>query len=150
MKAPVHHTNNLHTHEKSDAPVRTIVVSLIGLAIGGFVVYLVVAGMWHYFTAKEEHPTATPYPYGRVPRELPPNPRLQVTPYLDWDRYRQEEMHRLSSYGWTDQGAGKVHIPIDRAMDIVAQRGLPTRTPGATQTPPRQGQRKEANEPVAH
>jgi hypothetical protein len=34
---------------------------------------------------------------------------------------------RLSSYGWVDREAGIVRIPIDRAMDLLAERGLPAR-----------------------
>jgi hypothetical protein len=34
----------------------------------------------------------------------------------------------LHSYGWIDESAGIVHIPINRAMDIVLERGLPARS----------------------
>jgi hypothetical protein len=35
----------------------------------------------------------------------------------------------LTTYGWVDKSKGIVHIPIDRAMDLLLQRGLPTRAP---------------------
>ena len=41
----------------------------------------------------------------------------------------------MHSYGWVDQQAGVVRIPIDRAMELLAQRGLPTR-PQAGAVPP--------------
>ncbi len=41
----------------------------------------------------------------------------------------------MHSYGWVDQPAGVVRIPIDRAMELLAQRGLPTR-PQAGTVPP--------------
>ncbi|MEZ4616096.1 MAG: hypothetical protein R2867_11425 [Caldilineaceae bacterium] len=34
---------------------------------------------------------------------------------------------RLHSYGWIDQEAGTVHIPIERAMELVVSEGLPAR-----------------------
>jgi hypothetical protein len=34
----------------------------------------------------------------------------------------------LATYDWVDQKAGTVRIPIDRAMELIAQRGLPMRT----------------------
>ena len=34
---------------------------------------------------------------------------------------------RLSTYGWIDQGAGTVRMPIDRAKDLALERGLPAR-----------------------
>jgi hypothetical protein len=60
-------------------------------------------------------------------RELPPEPRLQETPALDLARFRAREEERLSTYGWVDRPSGVVHIPIERAMDIVAREGLPAR-----------------------
>jgi hypothetical protein len=37
-----------------------------------------------------------------------------------------KEEQQLHSYGWVDQGAGSVHIPIDQAMQLIAERGLGT------------------------
>jgi hypothetical protein len=39
---------------------------------------------------------------------------------------RQEEKH-LKSYGWIDREKGVAHIPIERAMEILANKGLPAR-----------------------
>ena len=36
---------------------------------------------------------------------------------------RRTELDRLNHYGWVDQSHGVVHIPIQRAMEIVAQEG---------------------------
>jgi len=33
----------------------------------------------------------------------------------------------LTTYGWVDREKGIVRIPIDRAIDLLATRGLPTR-----------------------
>jgi hypothetical protein len=38
---------------------------------------------------------------------------------------RESEKARLTSYGWVDRKAGTVRIPIERAMDLVAERGVP-------------------------
>lgn len=35
---------------------------------------------------------------------------------------KAEDAKKLSSYGWTDKNAGKVHLPIDRAMELTAQQ----------------------------
>ncbi len=42
---------------------------------------------------------------------------------------RATEDAALTTYGWVDRKNGIVHIPIDRAMDLILQRGLPTRPP---------------------
>lgn len=35
---------------------------------------------------------------------------------------RDAQAKQLSSYGWADKNAGKVQLPIDRAMDLTAQQ----------------------------
>jgi hypothetical protein len=54
-----------------------------------------------------------------------PAPRLQVDPSADLAALRRAEEGRLSTYGWVDRSAGTLHVPIDRAMQITAERGLP-------------------------
>ncbi len=67
-------------------------------------------------------------------RRLPPEPRLQPVPVLDLRALRAEEKAQLDTYGWVDRKAGVVHIPIDRAIDIIARRGLSGRKkPDGTQ-----------------
>jgi hypothetical protein len=41
---------------------------------------------------------------------------------------RRHEDEILNSYGWVDQKAGVVRIPIDKAMDLLVQKGLPTKS----------------------
>ena len=60
-------------------------------------------------------------------RMLPPEPRLQVSAPKDLKQYKAAQEEILNSYGWVDEKAGVVRIPIDRAMDILAQKGLPVR-----------------------
>jgi hypothetical protein len=43
---------------------------------------------------------------------------------------------RLDSYGWIDREHGIVHIPIDRAIAIMAERGMPYRKNGASELKP--------------
>jgi hypothetical protein len=37
----------------------------------------------------------------------------------------QEENEILNHYGWVDPDRGIVRLPVERALDIVAQKGLP-------------------------
>lgn len=55
-----------------------------------------------------------------------PTPRLQRNYTYDMNKLREEEAATLSSYGWVDPKAGIGRIPIDRAIAILAERGLPT------------------------
>jgi hypothetical protein len=64
-----------------------------------------------------------------------PQPNLQI----DDDHAERIELlsaqnEKLNSYGWVDRSNGIVRIPIERAMNLILQRGLPTRTNGISQT----------------
>jgi len=60
----------------------------------------------------------------RRPETVPPAPRLQVYAVRHWKDFQTAEHERLSTYGWMDRSAGVVHVPIERAMDLIAVRGL--------------------------
>src|SRR5258708_24987121 len=54
-----------------------------------------------------------------------PEPRLEEDERDQINHIRLGEEEQLNSYGWTDEKAGVVRIPIERAMELTAQRGLP-------------------------
>lgn len=55
----------------------------------------------------------------------PPAPRLQTAPMQDLQAFRRAETEALTTYGWVDRAAGVARIPVDAAMAIIAERGLP-------------------------
>jgi hypothetical protein len=61
---------------------------------------------------------------------VPPEPRLQTNPRQDLADLRAKEDETLNSYGWVDRNAGVVRIPIDEAITLTLQRGLPARQQG--------------------
>jgi hypothetical protein len=65
------------------------------------------------------------------PRPLPPPPRLQTYPFQDLKDLHREEDRLLNTYEWVNKSAGTVRIPIGRAIDLMAERGLPYRQGGA-------------------
>ena len=73
-----------------------------------------------------------------VRHPVPPQPWLQPSPaqgdsprqpWEDTTAFTAQENRILDSYGTVDEKAGIVRIPIQRAMQILAQRGLPTTAP---------------------
>ena len=54
-----------------------------------------------------------------------PSPNLQLNPHDDLMALRAREDADLSDYGWVDRSNGIARIPIERAMDLIAQKGLP-------------------------
>jgi len=53
------------------------------------------------------------------------------------DLHAREDL-LLSNYTWVDESKGTVRIPIERAMELIAQRGLPVAQPVQTQAAPTQ------------
>jgi hypothetical protein len=56
-----------------------------------------------------------------APSPIPPQPKLQVDPQAEWNEYRSSQLELLSGYGWISREAGRVRIPIDRAMELAAE-----------------------------
>jgi len=77
----------------------------------------------------------------RREHRAPPQPRLQVNAPRHLREFRSAEEERLAGYGWMDRATGMVHIPIERAMDLIARRGVapltaaPAAVPATAATP---------------
>ena len=126
-------SGNSNGYERRDANIRALINFGIGLAV--LVVVVIFLMRWMFgFVSKEEPLGPPPTPFENA-RTLPPQPRLQVEPHVDLKAYCEEQVKDLNSYGWVDQKAGVVHIPIERAMQLIAQRGLTT-TPRVGTEPP--------------
>ena len=41
-------------------------------------------------------------------------------PARAWPELAKHQEERLASYGWVDRERGRIHIPIDRAIELVA------------------------------
>jgi hypothetical protein len=57
-----------------------------------------------------------------------PDPCLETDERNQLNKESVREEGVLYSYGWADEKAGTVRIPIERAMDLIVQRGLPVRS----------------------
>jgi hypothetical protein len=123
----------VHKHEHSDVHVRAIVWFLLGLAVIGFVIHFSLIGLTSWFGRSVIPPDAQSA--FSEPRQIPPQPRLQVAPRADLVAYLESERQRMTGFG-VDPKTGAVQIPVDLAIDIVAQRGLPARTQPSAGTAP--------------
>jgi len=113
--------------EPTDVATRPVVLSVVALA-AFTVVFTIIA--WFVFQALAEReraasPVASPLA-SRAPTQ-PPEPRLQADPKGDLVRLRARENAELARFGWIDEQAGVVQVPIERAMEMLAAKGLPAR-----------------------
>lgn len=56
------------------------------------------------------------------PQQAPPEPRLQGFPMEDMKTFRAKEEVQLHAYTWKDKTKGVVQIPVDRAIELMADR----------------------------
>jgi len=138
-------------YERRDIGVAGVLYFLLGLAFAGLIVHFIVTGLYSYLEKRSEaqqtpvSPLITNAPVDT--RHLPPEyktdeestayekylkknfpaPQLETDEQVELNRDRLREAQILSTYDYIDRQAGTVRIPIDRAMDLIAQRGLPVR-----------------------
>ena len=135
-------------------------VFLTSLAIFVAVIGLLCYGIGEVFNAhlnKEDGPNSkwTKTVDVRQLGNMPSSPELQnkiaemtqtfPTPRVQTDDGNQDiaDLHEredllLDNYSWVDRSQGKVRIPIKRAMELIAQQGLPV-TPAVQTAPPMTG-----------
>lgn len=113
-------------HELRDLSPKNI--ALFGLALAILLVVVVIVTYWlhEHYTIVQVRTQAPPSPLSSA-REPTPEPRLSVTPGEDVKALRAAEDSILKSYAWIDAKNGIVRIPVDRAIEILGQRGLPAR-----------------------
>lgn len=124
MSDSTHGAHGPGGHETRDVTFRPIVAASIGLAVLVLAAILGMAGLFGYLASREAKESAPERPLAAefAPR-LPPEPRLQAVPIQDLRELRAAESAILERYGWVDREQGVVHIPIDRAIELLARRG---------------------------
>src|SRR6202140_3763948 len=140
--APHEHTINHHGFEQEDLSSRGALYFLAGLGVGWVFVYLIVFGMYRfldsYATAHQPamSPMVTPEADTRAVTpentETFPQPRLEENERTQLRSFIEDQDRRLATYNWVDKDRGTVRIPIDRAMKLIEQRGLPVHAEAAS------------------
>jgi hypothetical protein len=114
-------------YEVRDANLRVVVWLAFGVFMGTMVVMggLLLLQQKYIDMANQRDPELTPL---RAERTRPHGPRLQASPTADYVAFRAEQEERLNTYGIIDRADPEhpvVHIPIERAMQLIAEQGLP-------------------------
>jgi hypothetical protein len=129
--------------ERQDLQPSGIVYFLLTLAVVTGLCLIGLKGLYKFLDSRERasqpavNPLVTNVPEDTrhiapgYPQTAFPSPKLEEDERGQLNGIRVEEEKTLYSYGWVDEKAGTVHIPIERAMDLLVQRGLPVRAQGA-------------------
>jgi hypothetical protein len=115
-------------YEHTDAAVAPVAKFLIWLFVAAVLTHIGLAGVYKLLVdqgiAHEASERRYPLAADEAPR-LPPVPRLQQNPPQELHTFRDQEKLHLESYGWESKASGTVHIPIEEAMRLTVERGLP-------------------------
>lgn len=127
--APAAHSQSL---DDKELDLRAIVTFGVVLFVGTLVALALMWWLSSAFKSMDEAKDRPPSPIGEARLDpIPPGPRLQPVPPRDMDQLRAGDRKTLSAYGWVDQANGVAHIPVDRAIEILAEKGLPATPPAA-------------------
>jgi hypothetical protein len=113
--------------EKSDINYRAIIKFGMWMTAAAFFIHGSMWVMFRYYLDKPDPPRPQP-PSALAIRSnrMPPKPQLQRDPLLDLQQVRRGE-NEVITKGVTDPKTGASSIPIETAMEELAQKGLPCR-----------------------
>ncbi len=125
--------------EPRDVKVSIVMKFLLYMGISIGVVYLISLGVYRTMT-EQRAASDTPPPAVRMgqPAPMPPEPRLQGLPGHETDPQQDlrdklaADKQDLAAARWVDEKAGIAQIPVEDAMKIIAEKGLP----GVAAAPP--------------
>ncbi len=119
-------------HEHTDIDTSVGYKFALWLAVAMAISVVIVYGVFWFFEGqtKGADATAQKYPLAVGRAKTPPAPNLQTQPFKDVYLLRKGEAEKLTSYGWVDKEGGITRVPIDRAMEVMLQRGFPARADG--------------------
>ena len=133
--------------ETSDVKARTIYVYLAVLAIAVILSYVVcvfiLRATTNFAAESDTPPPPVRQEMGKDYLTMPPEPRLQgvpghgTDPQYDLREKMREDIQANEKAGWIDQNSGIAQIPVEDAMRIIAEKGLP-----AASTPPAEKKKK--------
>jgi len=129
MSEPRNPDNPEIVHEESDVNVRAILGYGVTLIVAGVIVFVLLWVLQGVYLRQTDRAQMQVYPLADAGQQeqLPPAPRLQQNPQQDMRELRARQQALLRGYGWINRDAGVARIPIEEAMRIVVERGLPTR-----------------------
>lgn len=122
--------------EREDLGAKPVIGFIVSLVISGVLIYYVIWGIFHFLDAYDKKHQQMRTPLIKVEtntRDVQtqmiqrfPEPRLEDNERTELNGFRYSEEEQLNSYGWVDKNSGIAHIPIEQAMQIIAQKGLST------------------------
>ena len=113
-------------HEESDVDVSAILRYGLGLLGVALVVHVLLWWLFGVFERQNARKQTQVYPMAvSEQNRLPPAPRFQENPQQELQELRAKQKALLEGYGWVNKEAGVVHMPVERAKQLILESGLP-------------------------
>jgi hypothetical protein len=127
--APAQRRDNVEVvHEESDVNVSAIIRYGIGLLVIAAFLHLFLWWLQGTYSRQNERAQTQVYPLAAGQQDrLPPSPRFQENPQQELQDLLAKQKALLEGYGWINKDEGVARIPIEDAMKMVVERGVPTR-----------------------
>jgi hypothetical protein len=109
-------------HEPTDVQVRGIAYAVAGLIVSLAISVAFVGSVFAFLRAHHGAPALSRLERAEL---VPPAPRLQIASEVDRVAIETAARDRLQAYAWIEEEPGRARIPIDRAMQLLAQHGWP-------------------------
>jgi hypothetical protein len=134
------HSGHETEYEHEDLGTRGIFAFMIGLVVTGLIIYFIIDGMYRFLDQYEKShmTTSSPlvsskdemsrvYTQAEMDNAFKDNgaPMLETNERSQFRDFLMNQENQLNSYGWVNEKDGVAHIPIERAMELLAQRGIP-------------------------
>jgi hypothetical protein len=120
------HPDGKAGYERRDASRRLVVIVGIGMVVITAAAMVLMFGLLGSLERSEIRSQPEPISLAAGDADVrPPAPRLTANPGVDLSAMRAREKEVLTSYGWVDREKGVVRIPMERAMELIIERGLP-------------------------
>ena len=120
-------------HEVHDIQLRPILLFGLSLVIAAVVIHLALWWLMRVWTDRPLTPRVQLPPAAVTPGPMQ-GPALHPFSASELEQLLSEQTKQTETYGWVDRQAGVVHIPIERAMQLLVERGLPARADAPTPT----------------
>lgn len=129
--------------EERDIKITVMYWSLLALGLATVAALVICVFVFRFTNNLAASSDAAPPPsreaLGKDYQALPPEPRLQGVPghpsdpQKDLREKREADMAENEKLQWLDKNAGIAQIPVDDAMKIVAEKGLPSFSPSSVE-----------------
>jgi hypothetical protein len=144
-KEPIEHGNGGNENggvefEREDLSTKGVFGFMIGLGFTGIIIYFIIVGMYSFLDRYERSQMTTSSPLVTSPSVMSRvvtsadvektfkengEPMLEIDERGQLRDFLMAQEKELNSYGWVDENAGVAHIPIEKAMSMIVQQGIP-------------------------